>query len=126
MRYLDRTGGGPTGRVVAAFVLVMCLVACDDDGGDDSQNAEALGTRGVSIIEGSVVDDRTVNLLVDSCQATLTSEVTEAADEVSMRIVAEGGSAVADCIDDIDVGLESELGDRAIVDDTTGSVVPVD
>jgi hypothetical protein len=105
---------------------VMCLVACDDDGGDDSQNAEALGTRGVSIIEGSVVDDRTVNLLVDSCQATLTSEVTEAADEVSMRIVAEGGSAVADCIDDIDVGLESELGDRAIVDDTTGSVVPVD
>ncbi len=69
-------------------------------------------------------DGRTLELGVGSCNAQHTVEVQESADEVRVTVTASGGDG-NDCMDGVTVVLRDTLGDRTLVDGSTGNVFGV-
>lgn len=129
---------------------LLFYVASGDDGGASTCTAiaEILAEAGVpyafEVFEGPtegtvrqpvtftevyLVDDRTLQMNVASCNGDpeLTA-LEETEGEVRLEVtstVAAPGWASQDCLDGIEVTLDAPLGDRTLVDITTGNVVDV-
>ncbi len=73
-------------------------------------------------------DGRTLSVGVNSCNGTPTADVDQGTDEV--RITAEayipGGDDQDSCMDEVTVGLTEPLGNRRVVDGTTGQELEVE
>jgi hypothetical protein len=97
-------------RWAGAALLGMILSAC-------SANA--------SILEASTQSgDRTLNLIVDTCNADLTTKVEESRSRVVITVKARNDTG-DDCLDGVVVHLDQPLGDRRLLDGGTGGLVPV-
>jgi outer membrane murein-binding lipoprotein Lpp len=97
-------------RRAAVALLAMLLSAC-------SANADILeaSTQG---------DERTLNLIVDTCNADLTIEVEESRSRVVVTVKARNDTS-DDCLDGVVVHLDQPLGDRRLLDGGTEGLVPV-
>jgi hypothetical protein len=97
-------------RWAGVALLAMVLSAC-------SANTDILeaSTQG---------DERTLNLIVDSCNADLTTEVEESRSRVVVTVKARNDTS-DDCLDGVVVHLDQPLGDRRLLDGGTGGLVPV-
>ena len=69
-------------------------------------------------------DERTLNLIVGTCNADLTTEVDESRSQVVVTVTARNDTS-DDCLDGVIVHLDQPLGDRQLLDGVTGSRVPV-
>ncbi len=67
-------------------------------------------------------EETTLELGVATCNATLTTEVVEAADTVTITVTAED-TTTFDCQDSTEVVLDEPLGQRQVIDGSTGEVV---
>jgi hypothetical protein len=77
------------------------------------------------ILEASIQGDgRTLNLIVGTCNADLTTEVDESRSQVVVTVTARNDTS-DDCLDGVVVHLDQPLGDRQLLDGVTGSRVPV-
>jgi hypothetical protein len=92
-------------RWAGVALLAMVLSAC-------SANADILeaSTQG---------DERTLNLIVDTCNADLTTEVEESRSRVVVTLKARNDTS-DDCLDGVVVHLDQPLGDRRLLDGGTG------
>ncbi len=66
--------------------------------------------------------DSTIELGVLSCQADFTVDVEEQSDQVTLTVHAKNGSN-SDCSDQAFVQLDRALGERTVVDGSTGEVL---
>jgi hypothetical protein len=97
-------------RWAGVALLAMVLSAC-------SANTDILeaSTQG---------DERTLNLIVDTCNADLTTKVEESRSRVVVTVKARNDTS-DDCLDGVVVHLDQPLGDRRLLDGGTGGLVPV-
>ena len=114
-----RTVRGPrirTGAVgVATIAAVLVLMAACVDVSDDD-----VRIRGVTGEPSS----RLLSLGIDTCNADLSAEVEETAEEVRIRVHAENDTT-DDCGDSIRLTLDDTLGNRHVIDDRTGAQLRV-
>jgi hypothetical protein len=81
--------------------------------------------RETSIYEGRISSDgRVVLLIVGACNADLEVEVDERADAVGVR-VRVSNAWEGDCAGSVHFGLSEPLGDRVLIDASTGNTIPV-
>jgi hypothetical protein len=105
-------------------VLVLLLAACS---GTDAAWTPETGRRPVDVTEVlRLVEPSTVQLAVSSCNGdpeitSLTQGGTRVEVEVTSTVTNPGDA----CLDTIDVVLDEPLGDRELVDLTSGRTVPV-
>jgi hypothetical protein len=87
-------------------------------------SACALGIADREIIEvlGVSSDERSVELMVASCNGNPTAEVEEEGDRVLVKV--RGDSTNDDCADAVCIELDRPLNGRSIIDATTGQPVP--
>jgi len=77
------------------------------------------------ILEASIQSgDRTLNLIVDTCNADMTTKVEESRSRVVVTVKARNDTS-DDCADSVVVHLDQPLGDRRLLDGGTGGLVPV-
>lgn len=83
-------------------------------------------TRPAAITEALVLGGgRTLRLGVATCQAQAeVTQLVESADAVTVQVSVTGGSSERDCLDSVEVPLADPLGDRDLLDATTGEPVP--
>ena len=81
----------------------------------------------VSIFEAALEGDgRTLQLFTGGCEGQLSVNVDEqSADEVTVTVTARGADG-SDCLEEATVVLSEKLGDRMLVDGSTGDIVPVE
>ena len=103
-----------TGAVGAAatFVAVLVLVT-----------ARESGDVGVRSVNGEP-SSRLLGLGIATCNADLSADVEETAEEVRIRVHAENDTR-NDCRDFIRVTLDDALGDRSVIDERTGEELRV-
>lgn len=97
-----QVGGSATVVVVAA--LIMFTSGCSGPG-DDAEIAEIRQTN----------DPRVLEVSVDTCNAELTSEITETPDDVTLSITQKNNAVGNDCQDSIRIELDQPLADRTIL-----------
>lgn len=100
------------GRLVVGSVVLL-LAGCADDRAD----------RSIMGVDVDANDGRTLWVAVASCNGNPEVEVDESATQVALR--ARGGTTNDDCGDIVCVQLEAPLGERAVLDVTTGEPVAV-
>ena len=83
-------------------------------------------TRTVAIGEAVVSRGGQVLVLtVPTCDAqTEVTRLVETAETVEVEVTATGGSTTLECLDAVEVPLEAPLGDRVLLDASTGEPVP--
>ena len=69
-------------------------------------------------------DGRTLQLIVGACNADLTAVVEESEDTVEITVTARNESQNT-CAEGIQVTLDSELGDRSVIDGSDGDALEV-
>ena len=112
------------GIVRAGLVLAVVLVLAGV--------AVALLTRGIStrggveVMGGQEIDDTHLLLMVASCggDPDLVS-LAEEEDAVTVVVESTTGQPAGDCQDVVEVELMSPLGDRTVVDGTSGQTEPI-
>ena len=98
-------------RIVRVCVGLSLVAAC---------------TAGGSISEPMVsADGRTLSFSVDSCNADISTWVTETPDEVVINVDIRNDSVGDDCLDSATVVLDAPLGDRIVRDGGSGDVIPL-
>lgn len=101
------------GSSVVAVVAVLALGGCGS------------ATRDIS---GSVYlheDQVTLTVSVDACSSSTRVEVEESASDVRLHATSDRERNGNDCRDSVDVTLASPLGDRRVVDDSSGEELTV-
>jgi hypothetical protein len=106
-----RVRTGAVGVATIAAVVVL-MVACEssDDGRIRSVSGEPSW--------------RLLSLGIDTCNADLSADVEETAEEVRIRVHAENDTT-DDCADSLQVTLDDALGNRRVIDDRTGEELRV-
>ena len=106
-----RAGGVGAATIAAVSVLTAaCVDVSDDDGRISSVSGEP--------------SSRFVSLGINTCNADLSAELEETAEEVRIRVHAENNTR-GDCADVILVTLDGALGNRRVIDDRTGAELRV-
>jgi hypothetical protein len=108
-----RIRAGAVGAATIAAVSVLtaaCVDVSDDDGRISSVSGEP--------------SSRFLSLGINTCNADLSTEVEETAEEVRIRVHAENNTR-GDCADVILVTLDDDLGNRRVIDDRTGAELRV-
>ena len=84
-------------------------------------------SQGTADIQDAFVslDGRTLELIVGVCNADLTAVVEESEDTVEITVTAKNANRGSDCAGGIQVNLDSELGDRSVIDGSNGERVNV-
>jgi len=103
---------GTVGVATVAAMLVL-MAACESSDVD-------VRIRGVSGEPSS----RLLSFGINTCNADLSAEVEETAEEVRIRVHAENNTT-ADCRDGMRVILDDDLGNRRVIDDRTGEELRV-
>jgi hypothetical protein len=99
---------------VLAVVVALMASGCSEDDRSPVTAFEAVTSR-----DGQVVD-----VSVNSCNASPRAEVTaETDDEVRFKV--EAYDSADDCADGVSLCLSAPLGDRDLVDETSGDVIEV-
>jgi hypothetical protein len=65
-------------------------------------------------------DPKTLQLMIDTCNADLVLKVTETADDVRIAVTGDEPDDPGDCADGRTVRLTKPLGDRTVTDANTG------
>jgi hypothetical protein len=102
---------------------MTALTGCADTGASGSDAGERVSTR---ITSYRVVEPSQVQLSVESCNAApAVAEVRESEQEVVVRVVADAPDPEGQdlCGDGVNLDLRAALGDRQMVDATTGEPV---
>jgi hypothetical protein len=95
------------GLACAAVVLVAC------------------STTRAHIMEASLGrHSRVLRLVVGSCNADLSAQIEESPSRVTVTVTARNNTG-DDCADGLVVHLDQPLGERQLLDEVTGEVVPV-
>jgi hypothetical protein len=94
-----------TGLLAAAVVLAACSPA---------------ESRGPQRIVGWSVDAMVLHLWVDTCNGDPETDVVETADDVTVTVVSTGGNPGDACQDPVTVTLTAPLGNRRLLDGSTG------
>jgi hypothetical protein len=117
----------PPGRVQAARVAVVRISARGRS--PVLALAAALvvigcgGTRDAEIIDATLsADELTLGLTVGACNGDNRATVIEDSDNVRVRVETSDPSG-DECADGLEIKLESPMGDRFLIDDTTGDKV---
>lgn len=83
-------------------------------------------TRPTPIVSATRVGASGLLVQTATCNAQLeVTDVTETTAEVTIEVAATGGTHARECGDGVDVALRSPLGERRLVDATTGEVIPI-
>jgi hypothetical protein len=99
------------GVATIAAVLVL-MAACE--------SSDDVRIRGVS----GEPTWRLLSLGINTCNADLSADVEETAEEVRIRVHAENNTT-GDCADSMRVTLDDDLGNRRVIDDRTGEELRV-
>lgn len=104
---------GVAGRVLGVVMLTCGVASC--------------GSGGTEIVDVyGLPDSTTLELSVDTCDAlSISVDVEEDADEVRLTVTTEGGDEGPECLDSVDVELDEPLGDRRVVDTSTGDELEI-
>jgi hypothetical protein len=106
-----RTGTVGVATIAAGLVL---MVACVDVSDDDVR---------ISSVSGEP-SSRLLSFGINTCNADLSAEVEETAEEVRIRVHAENNT-MGDCADSMRLTLDDDLGNRRVIDDRTGAELRV-
>jgi hypothetical protein len=106
-----RTGAVRVATIAAGLVL---LAACVDVSDDDVRLSSVSGER----------LSHTLSFGINTCNADLSADVEETAEEVRIRVHAENNTT-GDCADSMRVTLDDDLGNRRVIDDRTGEELRV-
>jgi hypothetical protein len=102
---------------VVGLVVVVGVAACSGGGGE----------REVGIAAARVDGERTLAVNLNVCNAPHNeATVDETAEAVTITVVTDGPRGGDDCSDGITVALDAPLGDRAVIDGSTGGPVRLD
>lgn len=102
----------PPRSAVVSAVTVAALAGC----GDDVREVEILGAHGQA-------DSRELVIAPDdACNLEPRADVVETADEVRVTVTVRG-TTNEDCGEGVRISLASTLGDRTIIDGSTGEPV---
>jgi hypothetical protein len=86
----------------------------------------ACSSSGVATIRRATLQEpRVLELSFDTCNADLSFTLEETANEVRIAVRQENDEPENDCADALIVDLAQPLGDRAVVDESTGAAVDV-
>src|SRR4051812_918435 len=96
-------------QAVTAVAAAVVLVACSSG-----------GRRGPQAIVGGSVDDAVLHLWIDTCNGDPETEVVETADNVTVTVVSTGRNPGDACQDPVTVTLAAPLGERPLIDGSTG------
>jgi Domain of unknown function (DUF4352) len=108
-----RVRTGAVGVATIAAVLVL-MAACVDVSDDDVR---------IGGVSGEPLS-RTLSFGLNTCNADLSADVEETAEEVRIRVHAENNTT-GDCADGMRVTLDDDLGNRRVIDDRTGEELRV-
>lgn len=105
------------GRTAVAWAMplaVLLLAGCGTDA------PRVLAVYGVP-------ESTALEVGVDTCNRNPVVDAEETTEEVRLRVTADepSGDGAEDCRDSVRLTLEAPLGDRVVVDDSTGEQVPV-
>lgn len=105
------------GRTTAGRVAALALLMLAGCGADEPAVVTVYGDPESTRLEVSV----------DTCNRNPVVTVEETSDEVHLTVAADepSGDGVDDCMDGAVVSLDAPLGDRTVVDDSTGERVDV-
>jgi len=112
-----RMRAGAVGVATIAAMVVL-IAACVDFSDDDVRIRGVTGEPSLHLLF----------LSINTCNADLSADVEETAEEVRIRVHAENNTT-GDCRDGMRVTLDDALGNRRVIDDRTGEelrVVPPD
>jgi hypothetical protein len=99
---------------LVAVTLAVVALACSDH------------ERETSVFAAQLLGDRTLELSLGACNAEKNeATVTEDESSVTVRVVSTNPSEGEDCADGVTVELDEPLGDRELIDATTGAHVEV-
>lgn len=107
--------------VVAICCGVVATAACTSE-------KEPSATLPVDIVGGLLEDERTIALELDVCNAQTRVHAIESEDQVLVEITRTDrptGSTAQSCADVVELTLESELGDRQVVDSYDGETIEI-
>jgi hypothetical protein len=110
---IPRGGRSPFAVGVAAIGAVLVLMAACESS-DDVRIGDVSGEP----------LSRTLSFGINTCNADLSTEVEETAEEVRIRVQAENNTT-GDCRDGMRVTLDDDLGNRRVIDDRTGEELHV-
>ena len=94
-------------RSLGLAAILILGVGCTDTGGAGG-NAEIAEIR-------QTEDPRVLELSVNTCNAELLPEIIETRDDVTLSVASMNDATGEDCQDQLQVELERDLGDRAIL-----------
>jgi hypothetical protein len=99
---------------LVAVTLAVLTFACSDH------------ERETGVFAAQLVDERTLELSLGACNAEKNeATVTEDESSVTVRVVSTNPSEGEDCADGMTVELDEPLGNRELIDATTGAHVEV-
>ncbi len=98
----------------AMAVLVSAVVA-----------AGCIGPRDARINQATLQGDRTLVLGIDACNGSNEAKTTERSDQVRVKVRTDDAPGGDDCSDVVTIQLKEPLGDRPLIDDSTGRAVEV-
>jgi hypothetical protein len=96
-------------EVIGLVAVTAFLVACSSDEG-----------RGPRPIVGWSVDAGVLHLWIDTCDGDPETDVVETADDVTVTVVSTRRDPGDACQDPVTVTLTAPLGDRSLIDGSTG------
>jgi len=122
-----RVNRAVAGRNYACCILLLCLGALlPASCGLLRQD----GRQEVSVVEAQLQPDGvTLSLWAGSCHGSPTLTIEEQDEEVRVAITADRppqGETTADCADEVTATLESKLGNRVVIDQSSGDEVVVE
>ena len=84
-----------------------------------------IGPRDAKIYQATLQGDRTLVLSIDACNGSNTAETTERSDQVRVKVRTDEARGGDDCSDVVTIQLKEPLGDRPLIDGSTGREVEV-
>lgn len=116
-----------TRSALLAFMVGASLAGCGGVSDDDASTAVEVGLRTVQINRAQLLPDGTLVANLNVCNAGENAvRVSEASDEVVVTAETNGPVAGDDCSDGVTGPLDDPLGDRQLVDGSTGEPIPVE
>jgi|GEM_PF-1014756 len=100
-------------RAYATVLGAVSVMASCGGAGEAAIRAAYIGADGITLEVG-----------VDTCNADLTTDVVETGAQVEVTVMVENNTT-ADCADSIRITLDAPLGDRTLVDGSSGETVDV-
>ncbi len=114
----------------AGHVTVKLAAPLGDRPVVDARSGRELSVWGrtgpTPVVSATLVGVSGLLVQTETCTAQLeVTDVSESADSVRIEVTATGGTHGRACGDGVDVALRSPLGERRLVDATTGEVIPI-